>query len=432
MKFLITLIVGAFASEICPDLEKNNQELRESIQSLRGQLQVLSGSPEKILEDFIENKEKLNALVEEFMQGGVHLNLAEEIQHYLKLISEDLKLLDYSPEDISEESVENTLNGLKAAISKARSVQANKEFSKVYNQLMMKLDESEANVSDLQVDNAGLLGHLESARAELVTVQNLLETEKNLRILAEAELSKVKIEHSNRIEVIEQAMSQEEHQSRQKEIENFRKIQESQNLLISQLQAQNSEQALRIEQLGTDKSALENSWSIEKSTVENLQSELQARDEQLISSEMFFENFRRKVEIENNEQIENLKASQESLQGELKVLQAEKEKALESYNNCTQQLSEVVVEDRLKENIIKGLSKDIENAGESVESAKFSRSQEVELLEQAISDLKSTLQTLQSQYDEALEKILTQNNKIRELEEKISDLEYVSQRNLRG
>ena len=86
----------------------------------------------------------------------------------------------------------------------------------------------------------------------------------------------------------------------------------------------------------------------------------------------------------------------------------------------------------MKENVIKGLSNDIEHAEESIVSAKDSRTQELELLEQTISDLKSTLACLQEQYDQALGKILEQSNNIRELEEKISDFEYISQRNLRG
>jgi hypothetical protein len=113
-------------------------------------------------------------------------------------------------------------------------------------------------------------------------------------------------------------------------------------------------------------------------------------------------------------------------------LQKEREGLLESFNNCTQALSEVQVEDRLKENVIKGLNNDIEHAEDSIESAKSSRNQEVKILEQNIKDLKSTLEALQEQYDESLGKILDQSTQIRELNEKISDYEYVSQRNLRG
>lgn len=86
----------------------------------------------------------------------------------------------------------------------------------------------------------------------------------------------------------------------------------------------------------------------------------------------------------------------------------------------------------MKENVIKGLNNDLEHADNSVESAKQSRSQEVEILQQNINNLKSTLGSLQKQYDEALGKILSQSEKINSLESKIEDYEYISQRNLRG
>ena len=432
MKLFITLFVIAFSTETCPELEQTNQDLRISVQSLRSQIQNLSGDPDKILQDFVENKEKLNALVEEFTSSSAKLSLAEDIQHYLKMISEDLKLLNYSPDDVSEESLEDALEQLNEAIAKARAFKKNKKFSKMYNQIVRRLDDAEGNIKTLQVENAELLGKLESSKAEYSSLKGSLKNEKDLRIIAENELEKLKLEHISRIDIIEQALSQEEQNSRHKEIENFREIQKSQNLLISQLQAQNSEQALRIEQLNTDNSNLENSLNIEKSTIQNMQSELQARGAQLVSSEAFFEDFRRKIEIENNEQINNLRISQEKLQDEMRIMQVEREKLLESFNNCTQQLSEVAVEDRLKENVIKGLSNDIEHAGESIESAKSSRSQELEILEQTITDLKNTLAELQEQYDESLGKVLEQSNQIRELQEQISDMEYVSQRNLRG
>jgi predicted nucleic acid-binding Zn-ribbon protein len=120
------------------------------------------------------------------------------------------------------------------------------------------------------------------------------------------------------------------------------------------------------------------------------------------------------------------------LQNEIKLLQDERESLLDSNKNCTQELSEVILEDRLKENIIKGLRNDMSHAAESVESAKSSRSQEIAILTQNIEDLQVTLANLQQQYDEGLEKILSQNTQIRELQEKLADYEYISSRNLRG
>lgn len=102
------------------------------------------------------------------------------------------------------------------------------------------------------------------------------------------------------------------------------------------------------------------------------------------------------------------------------------------YTNCTKELTEKIIENNLKENIIKGLNNDLEHADNSVESAKQSRSQEVEILHQSISNLKNTLASLQKQYDDALGKILSQSTTINDLEAKIEDYQYISQRNLRG
>lgn len=105
---------------------------------------------------------------------------------------------------------------------------------------------------------------------------------------------------------------------------------------------------------------------------------------------------------------------------------------MDNYTNCTQLLSEVKAQDRIKENVIKELNNDVYHAQQSVESAKTSRTQEIGVLQQTIHDLSDTLQSLQNQYDQSLEKILTQSTVIRELEEKVSDYEYVASRNLRG
>ena len=310
MQLLLSLFAVALSIE-CPEVEQKNLELQDSVQQLRSKLQALASNPDQILQDLASNKAKLNSLIGEYAKTENKLSLADDIKLYLQMISEDLRLLNYSPEDVSQTSVENVIENLTNAISKARSTKENQEFSKLYNQLMSKFSQSQYTIIDLQTENAQLLAKLESSKSEYETLQSLYENEKNLRIIANAELEKLKVEHSSRIEVIEEAIAQEEQLSRHKEIENFRKIQESQNTLISQLQSQNSQQSLIIEQLNTDKASLENTLLIEKNTLESLQSELKTRDEQLMNSESYFEDFRRKIEIENNEQIISLTSSQE-------------------------------------------------------------------------------------------------------------------------
>ena len=311
MKLFLSIISLALSASICPEIESNNQELRQQIQSLKSQLQVLTLSPEKVLSDFISNKDKLNVLINEFASSNFDLNLADEIKHYLLLISEDISLLNYTPEDISAESIDLALQEFTAAINQARAYQQNKEFSKVYNQLMLKLDESQAIIKELQLENAQLLGKFESSESDNEETKRLYENEQNLRIQAENELKQSKIDHSDRIEKIENSISEEEESSRAKEILNFENISNSQNLLILQLRSENSAQILKIEQLSTEIANLKNNIVIKKNSIENLQQELKNRDDQLINSEAYFEDFRRKIELENVDQIATLRNSEE-------------------------------------------------------------------------------------------------------------------------
>lgn len=311
MKLFLSLLSLSIATQTCPEIEEKNQELLLHIQSLRKQLQGFSSDPEEIMQDLTSNKEKLNALIREYSQNSDELYLAEDIKHYLLMISEDLKVLNTLPENISVEIVETTLSELSEAIHIAKVYESNKEFSRTYNKILSKLDQAHDNINNLVSENALLLGKLENSKAEYQNLMNTYQNEQNYRLIAENELSRLKIDHSNRIEIIEKAITHEEKQSRQKEIENFRQIQESQNILISQLQTQNSEQALRIEQLGTSLSNALNTLNASKNTIENLEQELKSRNTQLLDSESNFDEFRNKIELENNGQLSSIRSSQE-------------------------------------------------------------------------------------------------------------------------
>ena len=77
------------------------------------------------------------------------------------------------------------------------------------------------------------------------------------------------------------------------------------------MRSENSAQILKIEQLSTEIANLKNNIVIKKNSIENLQQELKNRDDQLINSEAYFEDFRRKIELENVDQIATLRNSEE-------------------------------------------------------------------------------------------------------------------------
>ena len=113
-------------------------------------------------------------------------------------------------------------------------------------------------------------------------------------------------------------------------------------------------------------------------------------------------------------------------------LRTERENLYEILANCTEDLMESKSEIRVKENIIESLNSDIAHSEETVKSAKNSRSQELLMLKESIEELEMALKMLQAQYDDSLRTILEQSSIIGELNDKISSIEYTSQRNIRG
>lgn len=99
---------------------------------------------------------------------------------------------------------------------------------------------------------------------------------------------------------------------------------------------------------------------------------------------------------------------------------------LEGITNCTKQLDTIEMEKRQKENAVKEIELSIEEARNGIKAAKEGRSQEIEILQQKLKEDESVLNTLQNQLDEALLKISTQNSEIRELNEKITEFQFLT------
>jgi chromosome segregation ATPase len=381
-----------------------------------------------VFADLTKNKETLNNLIEDFHTTR-SVSTAEQIKHVLQIISIDLSLLE-SEEESS--SVDLTLKSLSSSLFRIRLLKENKEFSKAYNKLLLKLKNQEENLNSLSKENSLMMVKIEEDKSDLLSCQLSLKNAKSLKKITEDLLESEQENRSDQIETIENSLTEAEKLSRASQMQNFQGVQDSQNELIKSLQKQNSQLALKLEQAQTDFSALSNSMNLDKSSCDSVRNELKARSEQLLTCESHFEEFRRKVELENIDQVQVLKDSQIQLQKEIQDLQDDRQKALKNFNDCSKQLAEVEIQEKIKENLMKGLKGDLEHAENSIESAKNARSQEIEILQQSNLSVKNTMAGLQKQYDEALEKILNQGAVINELQAKIEDFEYISKRNLRG
>ena len=421
------MLLPVLFAQDCPELLSKAQDLESEVLSLRIQLSTFTSDPSLILQDLNSNQLKLDKLIKSFQKAS-SLSTAEEIKQVLQLISIDLSLL----EDPSLPSITDAIRSLSSSIYRVRLFAENKEFSKVYNKLLIKVKTQQEQINEIEKEKSSMLVHIEESKTELLACKLSLKSEKEIRRLAQDQLDDEQENRAEQIDIIENSLTEAEQVSRNKQMTNFKGIQDSQNELIRNLQKQNSQLTLKLEQAQTDFAALNNAVALDKSSCESVGSELKTRSEQFAKCESNFDEFRRKVQIENLDQLQVLKDSEGRLQDEIKNMQEEREKLLRDVDECSKRLSEVEIEDNIKENVVKGLKNDLEHCQSSIDSAKYARAQEIEILKQDGLGLKNNILEIQKQYDENLDKMLKQSNTINELQAKIEDYEYISRRNLRG
>lgn len=316
MLLILLLCSQAFCNSI-HELDQENEELRISNEILHKQLLDLSKFKDMsivIQEDFAYNKEKLQALVNEFNKessDSIQIALIDQILYFLKVLHEDLLIMEHNDQGVNAKDIEITSKKLKESLEKFKTRQENKEFSRAYQELKQSVERKDQSLQTLQLENAKLIGKLDSAVAELAQHdQNYSHISKKLEEL-EASLEKTQKDQAERLENLKSSLQSEEQASRSKEIEDFKKIQDSQDELIDKLQSKNSEQTLKIEELSLEKSNLISKLRLLNSTIERLDNEIEARSNQLEQSEIKFEDFRRQIEYETNDEIINLRNSEE-------------------------------------------------------------------------------------------------------------------------
>ena len=316
MLFLIFTFLTVKSSSLS-ELEQENQELRISNEIMHKQLMELSklsNTSSLIQEDITYNKEKLSALLSEYSeetQEYIKITLAEQIQYYLNIIQEDITILGGMAEGISVNEIEKSNKFLSSMIDQFKIKQQNQEFDKAYNELKIGLDRKDESLKSLQLENAKLIGKLDSAFAELEqSTQRYQHNTKRLNEL-ELELEKTRVDQSKRLENLKISLQTEEQKARTKEIEDFKKIQNSQDDLIIRLESKNAEQSLKIEQLSMEKVNLLSKLRLLNSTIERLENEILARNSQLFTSDSKFEEFQKQIEYETNDEVIDLRNSLE-------------------------------------------------------------------------------------------------------------------------
>lgn len=432
---LIALIVGVvFAADTLNLLQRENEQLRNANSILHKQLIQLaqiSDSSSIVASDFSYNKAKISAILDDYWNESdeaVRLSLAEELESYMRSLLEDLNLLGGSIEGIQSVEIEDLIISLSNHIDLTKETLQHEEFNKAYSDLKLALDRKEETLRKLQLENAKLTGKLDSVQAELEQTTQRYEHDKTKLEELKIELERLRKDQEVRLETLKETMKTEEQVSRTKEINDFKIIQESSDQLIAQLQDQSAQQSLKIEQLSVDKANLAAKLRLLNNTIERMESELLARSAQLKAAEEKFEEFRKQVEYDTNDEIKSLRNSEQALKKDAKDLQEKQIELLESITNCTKELDHLQLLKRQKDNRIKELELELNESENRIEHAKTARSQEIEGFKQDLESSEEGLNSLQQQLDDALVKIAQQNDQIRSLSDSLSDSEYKSKR----
>lgn len=316
LKMLYLLTVGVLGSAIS-ELETENQELRTANEILHNQLMELSKMTDlkgMIEEDFEYNKEKLRALLDEFSSeksDDVKLTLSDQVVYYLKVLSQDLKILGGSSEGINSSELDSLITSFNHATEEFRSKKLTQEFNTAYQELKKAISHKDSSLTSLQIENSKLISSLDSAFADLEQLSQKYSHESQKLESITQDLDQTKSDQKKRLENLKASLQSEESTSRTKEINDYQKIQKSQDDLIHKLQTKNTEQSLKIEELAMTKVSLLSKIRLLNNTIERLENEIKARNNQIDVSENKFEEFKRQIEYETNNEIISLRNSEE-------------------------------------------------------------------------------------------------------------------------
>ena len=163
----------------------------------------------------------------------------------------------------------------------------------------------------MQLENARLIGRLQSTQADLEQTVRAYDRDKERLKTLSKDIEELEKHQEERFKLMKKSLEAESEESRAKEAEDFKKIQDSQDDLISELQELTSQQALQIEHLTIDKTTLTARINLLEATAKRLEGELTVREDQIKDAEGKFESFRSQVQEDSSDALVTLKNSQQ-------------------------------------------------------------------------------------------------------------------------
>ena len=306
------LLIVVLCFSLVVNSNDSNKELRETNKILKKRLVALSGNSKSVSEEFIYDKEKLQVFINQYHEStdlDIKFAMLEGIAYYTESILEIFEVTG-ELEGISLKYLQEIIADLTKQIQKHRTYVFSRELADKYNSLKRDISEKDQTLYKIQQENSILLGKLANSKAELDDSQAKLEQTEEKIAKTESGIESLKDSYSSHVENLKSAMQSNVIESISKEKCNFQEIQESQDYVISGLQAQSEHLALKIEQISVENSGYQAKTTILLNNINRLERELSAKSNQLIQSEESYEEFRSSVEENTKKEISNLREAE--------------------------------------------------------------------------------------------------------------------------
>ena len=308
MKFLVFFLTLSFAIS----LKDSNKQLRETNRILKKSLRSMKNDKKSVNEDYLYNKEKLQAFIQQYSLNTdteVKFALLEGIEYYCESILDNFEVLGVL-EGVPLKEIQDVILSLNQQIQKHHTFTLSKDLSDKYNSLKMQISVKEDTLHKIQQENSYLLGKFATSAAEVDDYHLKLSMLQEKIHKIEKELQSLKEAHNSHIENLKSVIQTTSIDSIAREKSNFESIQESQDVVISSLQAKSEELALKLEQISVENSGIQAKINIFLNNISRLERDLSAKNAELLSSENKFEEFRSTVEADAQKEVENLRESE--------------------------------------------------------------------------------------------------------------------------
>ncbi|OMJ94276.1 hypothetical protein SteCoe_2618 [Stentor coeruleus] len=389
------------------ELEKINDKLRKDVQAMSQGLQV------HIQEDFFYNKQRIVSLISEYTKESdtlAKIFLAEQLIEYLKGIIEDANILGGDIEGISSTSLLKLLCKLKNNAQASKEKYFAKESAEFYNELHKIYIEKFEVVTELQEENAKLLGKLESKIAEIKEVE--FKAERDLKKYTEktGEIEKAKEEYMKQTVGIEEALRSDK--------DNV-VLWGGENDDIDKMQVKNSENSIYIERLTADISILNSKIRFITDTAFRLQSELDDKSLKITEMQDKYDEYSSAIRKETVFQITDIVKSEEQLHKERDDLDEKIRDLIEELEECRVEVLTVESVIKTKKMMSEEKMQDLMDTEERKDTASEQRKKEVESLMNSYKEMVEKVEEAQNYMDLCMKQISENAILIQNMQEKI-------------